>query len=86
MTIFSSKLVSYCYFRADGVHCQDGFLQYTNGSPVMVEGEPVSCPACEGKGVVLTDEGKDMMLFLETFARPYLREVVEEVLQEKKRR
>lgn len=88
MSTFSSKLTSYCYFRADGVQCQDGYLHYTvePHGLVMVEGEAVSCPACEGKALVLTDAGKDMMTFLETFARPYLREMVETILQEKKQR
>jgi hypothetical protein len=77
------KLVSTCYFRADGVMCHDGELYYPEtGRPMMVEGEIMECPACNGKAVILTEYGKQLMAFLEVFARPALREIVREVLEQ----
>src|SRR5271163_1839857 len=37
-------------------------------TPVTVEGEPVTCSACDGKGHILTADGKQLLVFLETFA------------------
>jgi len=51
---------------------------------VRVEGMPVECPACEGKGVILTEHGKSMLAFLDVFARPFLRDLIDELFEERK--
>ena len=76
-----------CYFRADGVACFKGELWVSGsdqilGGRMMVEGEPIDCPACGGTGCVPTAAGRRIMEFLETFARPMLREIVKEVLEQ----
>lgn len=77
-----NNLISKCFFRADGVMCNDGMLTYSSSlKNVSVEGEPVTCPACEGKGMLLTSSGKELLLFLEVFARPLLRDLVDEALE-----
>lgn len=91
MNISESKpLCSPCHFRADGVFCADGMLYYsipiTNQDQydrVTVEGEPVTCSACDGKGHILTPDGKQLLVFLETFARPLLRDLVDELFEER---
>jgi hypothetical protein len=97
MTTSSSNLVNSCFFRAEGVYCSEGYLYYSlpliEVSPgvfqaqehtrVMVEGEQVTCTACEGRGVLLTERGKQLLIFLDTFARPMLRDLVDELLSEK---
>jgi predicted methyltransferase len=50
----------------------------------MVEGEIMDCPACNGEGVVLTEDGKQLMEFLEIFARPALRSIVREVMEQER--
>lgn len=95
----SFNLVTPCFFRADGVMCVDGDLCYSmpaskEVSPgvfqpmdrpprVTVEGETVTCSVCEGKGVILTPEGKQLLMFLETFARPMMRDLVDELFEER---
>ena len=81
------KLVSNCYFRQEGVQCLDGELHFADKfglGPVTVEGETLDCPACEGKGVVLTEDGRQLMSFLEVFARPALRDIVREVMEQER--
>lgn len=94
MSILESKtpLCTPCYFRADGVYCSEGVLFYsnpdfkhTNETRVMVEGEIVTCSACDGKGHILTPDGKQLLMFLETFARPLLRDLVDELFEERER-
>ena len=100
----SNKLVTPCYFRADGVFCVEGYLYYsvpkkpnTFDPPkeplatpgdfplvaevepvayerVRVEGESVTCSCCEGRGVILTDYGREMLTFFDTFLRPKIHE------------
>jgi hypothetical protein len=95
MNISESKpLCTPCHFRADGVFCIEGVLHYSQPtshpdpevvaySPVTVEGEPVTCSACDGKGHILTPDGKQQLMFLETFARPLLRDLVDELFEER---
>jgi hypothetical protein len=95
MSILESKtpLCTPCFFRADGVFCSDGYLFYSQplpGNPdvvefprVMVEGEPVSCSACDGKGHILTPDGKQLLVFMQTFGRPVLRDLVDELFEER---
>ena len=74
-----------CYYRMDGVQCGSGLLYHSDLSPVLLEGTSVYCPACEGKGVILTERGHDFLAFLLKFARPTLRDIVEEVFEERER-
>lgn len=86
-------LVTPCFFRADGVYCAEGYLYYpnpdskhTNETRVMVEGEPVTCSICEGRGYILTPDGRQLLLFMETTARPMLRDLVDELFEERNQR
>ena len=94
MNISESKpLCTPCHFRADGVFCSEGYLFYSQPEPgndliyvfprVMVEGEQVTCSACDGKAHILTPDGKQLLVFLETFARPFLRDLVDELFEER---
>jgi hypothetical protein len=79
-----TKLLSTCLFRADGVFCRGGCLYYSaHEAPVMVEGEMVECPACEGRGRLLTGAGAELLEFLGTFGKPLLRGLVEELFEER---
>jgi predicted methyltransferase len=98
MTTSSSSFVSPCFFRADGVYCEGGYLcyadpKYTVGvgeslrqARVMVEGEPVTCTCCEGRGVILTPLGKDMLTFIKVFGRSEFRDLVDELFEEREQR
>jgi hypothetical protein len=88
----SERLVVPCHFRADGVFCQEGYLFYSQAQPkdgvdyfqrVMVEGEPVSCSACEGKGVIPTERGKEFLTFFDTFLRAKIHETCADYLDDK---
>jgi len=49
---------------------------------VKLDGLPLQCPACEGKGVILTEHGRETVVFLQTFAYPILREMVQDIMEE----
>lgn len=101
MTIFSSdpsqSLVQRCCYFAAGAYCQQGYLfKYrrpdhdvdTDGviaEPVLLEGMPLQCPACEGKSLLLTNKGRELLAFMDVFAKPFLRELVEEIIEERER-
>lgn len=101
MTTSSSEnsLITKChYMQADRIYCERGYLYQwrkfnhdidTDGvisEAVTLEGHPLQCPACEGKSVILTDRGREMMTFLDVFARPYLRDLVDELFEEREQR
>lgn len=90
------RLVTTCHFHdRDGIHCCQGMLHKyrlpdqgidTDGvisEPVKMEGFPLQCPACEGKGAILTERGRETMVFLQTFAYPMLRGMVQDIMEEK---
>jgi hypothetical protein len=52
-------------------------------NPVTVEGEPVTCSACDGKGHILTAEGKQLLVFMQTAGRSVLRDLVDELFEER---
>ena|SRR5271168_4302988 len=89
MNILESKLVSSCLFRGDGIHCHEGILWYSNPGDmqteyrVMVEGEVVTCSACDGKGYIVSPEGKQILLLLEVAGRSFLRDLVDELFEER---
>ena len=98
MSTLESKLVTPCHFRADGVHCIEGYLYYSKevergrtskGEAIMthtavcVEGEPVTCSACDGKGVILTEQGRDLLAFFDSFLRPKIHETCADYIDDK---
>ncbi len=50
---------------------------------IMIEGTPVLCPACEGRGRILTNDGKEMIAFFQVFLRPMITDMIEEILETK---
>jgi hypothetical protein len=97
MTTYSSDaLVARCCYRQAGVYCLDGFLHRyrrpdhgtdTDGvisEPELLEGSPLHCPMCEGKGQLLTSRGRELLIFMDVFARPLLRDLVDEIFEERK--
>lgn len=88
----SEPLVHKCHYHAAGAFCQNGFL-YKYATPntegilaeaVRLEGMPLQCPTCEGKGMLLTDRGREMLAFMDVFARPFLRDLIDELFEERK--
>lgn len=91
----SSVLSNPCHYRGSGSRCIGGFLYYpeidsilmSNGmaepKPVLLEDLPVPCPACEGKGRILTSQGRELSMFMQTFMRPMIAEMIEEILETK---
>jgi hypothetical protein len=92
----SNEFINVCHYHdVDGVHCFQGHLyKYrnsdasidTNGviaEPVLLEGIPYQCPACEGRGVILTEFGRNFMHFLQTFAYPTIRDMVKDIMEER---
>lgn len=75
----TNSFSTFCYYRVNDVFCWNGHLhlQKTN-APVLVEDKEVPCPACNGLGRVPTDLGKEMLVFIETFARPLIEKIIEE--------
>ncbi len=51
--------------------------------PVLLEDGPVSCTACEGKGAILTERGRELMVFFDTFLRPKVYEMCSDYLDDK---
>lgn len=79
-------LASKCFYRENGIHCESGLLyETTTGDAVLLEGTSVYCPVCEGKGMILTNKGRELLAFLELFGRPFLRDVVDEAIEERER-
>jgi len=89
------RLVTPCHYnQGDGIHCYNGMLMRyflpmredgCIAEPVKLEGLPLQCPACEGKGVILTEHGREMVQFLQTFAYPMLREMVQDIIDEERK-
>lgn len=80
----SENLANPCFYRENGIHCESGLLYHTtSGEAVLVEGTNVYCPACEGKRYILTDRGRDLIAFLQTFGKPFLREIMDELFRER---
>lgn len=87
------------YHDRDGIHCCNGHLhKYINpdrsmnyegeyvgviSEAIKFDGFPLQCPACEGKGVILTEHGRDTIQFLQTYAYPILRDMVQDIMEEK---
>lgn len=96
-TTSSFRLATPCFFRADGVFCADGVLYYSREAErtpeqqdnivihkaVLLEGIPVTCSVCEGKGHVLTAEGRELLAFFDTFLRPRIHEIAADYIDDK---
>jgi hypothetical protein len=92
-TLASNHLSSPCLYRANGAFCEGGLLYEAKAVDVtdqlnlvshgliLLEGIPVQCPACEGKSRILTPEGREMLIFLQTFMRKDISEMIEEILE-----
>jgi hypothetical protein len=64
----NDPLMIKCLYRADGIQCGSGLLyDSVTFDPVTLEGSAVNCPACEGKGVLLTPAGRELLRFLQLF-------------------
>jgi hypothetical protein len=71
-----------CLYRADGLVCGSGMLYNSvTLEPILLEGTSVYCPACEGRGMLITSEGRDILALLEKFGRSQLRDIIEEILE-----
>lgn len=91
----SNNLSNPCHYRGGGARCIDGKLYHPEidnvlaadgfayPKPVLLEGFPVPCPACEGKGRILTPAGKELFIYCQTFLRPLIFEMVEEAVEGK---
>jgi hypothetical protein len=83
----SEPLVHRCGYMGAGALCHNGYLFHYEGDqflPVAVEGQSLQCPKCEGKGLLLSNKGRELLAFLEVFARPLLRDLVDELFEERK--
>jgi len=94
-----SLVVPCHYYSRGGFHCFQGHLyKYVHpdhsmdfegekagviAEVVKEEGIPIQCPACEGKGVLLTRLGRETVQFLQTYAYPILRDMVQDIMEEK---
>jgi hypothetical protein len=73
-----------CYFRDRGLQCGSGLLYNSvTGEAELLEGTSVYCPACEGKGYIMTKAGRDLLEFLQRFGRSQLRDIVDELFEER---
>ena len=78
----STTLMMKCLYRADGLVCGSGMLYNSvTLEPILLEGTSVYCPACEGRGMLITSEGRDILALLEKFGRSQLRDIIEEILE-----
>ena len=79
-------LATRCTYRENGIVCESGLLYHIpSGDPVLLEGTSVYCPACDGKGMIMTNKGREFLAFLEKFGRPFLRDIVDEIMEERER-
>ena len=76
---FSTK----CFYRENDVYCASGLLFYVNGNGALLDGTTVNCPACEGKGMIPTAKGRELLAFLAKFGRSQLRDIVDELFEER---
>lgn len=82
----STDLATICRYRDRGVMCDDGNLyDSVTHEPMLLEGTGVYCPACEGKGMLITSKGRELLNFFERFARPQLRDILDQLLEERER-
>lgn len=91
-TTSDNRLVTTCHYnQGGGVRCDGGQLwqQYFPmredgclSEPIELEDRPLQCPACEGKGVIPTEHGREMIQFLQTYAYPIIRGMVWEIMEE----
>lgn len=79
-----NDLMIRCHYRAEGIECAGGTLQNSvTQEPILLEGTGVYCPACEGKGMIPTALGRELLAFFQKFGRPQLRDIVDELFEER---
>jgi Tryptophan RNA-binding attenuator protein inhibitory protein len=67
----SESLMVKCLYRADGIQCYNGRIyDSVTGHPMGLEGFALDCPACEGRGMLLTSAGRELLKFLQAFPVP----------------
>lgn len=86
-TTYSTSLATKCFYRERDVHCDNGLLYSSvieKGyyKPVLLEGTGVYCPACEGKGMIPTAKGRELLAFLAKFGGSQLRDIMVELFNE----
>jgi Tryptophan RNA-binding attenuator protein inhibitory protein len=82
----TEPLMTKCFYREKGLVCGSGLLfNSVTLEPELLEGTSVYCPACEGRGVIPTNKGRELLAFLEKFGRPFLRDIVDELFEERER-
>lgn len=80
----TEPLMTKCCYREGGIHCESGLLYETiTGNAVLLEGTSVYCPACEGKGMLISRFGRDVLEFLKKFGRSDLRDIVDEAIEDR---
>lgn len=80
----TEALMVKCHYRENGIVCSGGTLwDSVTMEPHLLEGTSVYCPACNGKGMIPTASGRAMLDFLGRFARPQLRDIVDELFEER---
>lgn len=81
-----------CHYRGGGARCVGGFLCLLENGDVTIEGSlvpkgiaiegvHVRCSVCDGTGRLLTDDGRNFMIFLKTYLRPMIFEMIEEAIE-----
>ena len=79
----TEKFATKCCYIMGGLQCDNGLLYHVStGDPALLEGASLQCPTCDGRGVVLTPLGKEFVCFLQTHGRPYLRELIQDIMEE----
>lgn len=83
----AEPLATKCHYRENGIQCGSGLLyDSVTGDAVLLEGTNLKCPVCEGKGMILSNKGREFLAFLEMFGRPFLRDIVDELFEEREQR
>lgn len=79
----TTDFVNRCCYIMGGLQCEDGLLYHvSNGEAALLEGAALECPTCEGRGVTLTPHAKQFIVFLQTHGRSFLRDLIQEIMEE----
>jgi Tryptophan RNA-binding attenuator protein inhibitory protein len=77
-------LMHNCQYRANGIQCCSGLLYNSvTLEQILLEGASVNCPACEGRGMIMTAQGRETLGFLVKFGKAQIREIVDELFEER---
>ena len=79
----TTEFVTKCCYIMGGLQCENGLLYHvSNGEAALLEGASLQCPSCDGRGVTLTPTAKQFIVFLQTHGRPFLRELIQDIMEE----